>query len=67
MSGPFISYRGEVVNLGAIASAWIQQDGMIQLSVVGTQQRVIRISWPPEVFKKLYKKAGVVDFEDLEA
>lgn len=66
MSGPIISYNGEIVNLANVAGAYRDPNGNgIVFSVVGSEARVLQTTWPEKVVAKLCKKVGVVFYEDL--
>ena len=71
MSGPMISYRGELVNLANVIYARPLNDSCIKLCVLGSagaghyesydiQHREINLHWPHAVWDELCKKAGVI-------
>lgn len=63
MCGPFISYKNEVVNLANVVSVCMRPGGLVEFTVVGSESRVITMKWPEPVFKRLFEKVGVIDYE----
>jgi len=71
MSGPMISYKGELVNLANVIYAKPMNESCIKLYVLGSagaghsdsydiQHREVNLHWPRGVWDELCKKAGVV-------
>ena len=71
MTGPIISYKGEILNLANVIYAKPISESCIRLELIGSagagrkdsyniQHRQMNLPWPPEVWDELCKKAGVI-------
>ena len=71
MTGPIVSYRGEILNLANVIYAKPINDSCIRIDLVGSagagrsesydiQHRQMNLTWPRAVWDELCQKAGVI-------